>query len=584
MSKRRFYLKIKNMRKTLLLLILLFGFFCFFEPAEAADNYYYDLIKVEIWVNQDSTFDAVEKMTYNLDGNFGYFYRDIELKDLDHLSDVEVFDGEGNKLSKNQYDFKYKGNRLHLQWNFFRRDFNNELKSWVIKYKVHGGLGFFDDYDELYWNAIFQDREVIVKKAEVLVHLPQEVDSIKPRLFIGSLGDKRESSNYQIIDKKTIKFWGEYINQGQYLTIVIAWPKGIIEKPLIYRNQLINLIVLLISALIPLVVFTKAFKDWQRKGRDAKIKKTIIAQYEPPFNLSPAAVGVLIKQSVKVKDILATVINLAVRGYLRIKERENKLLFIKEKEYIFEKLKSEADLRPFEQEIVRSIFKHEEMVSSKDLRNKFYKELAAIKKEIYKEVAQTGLFSGNIEEIRKKYSRVYGISLVIFFIIFIILIVLMVVLGFSYFSQVIILGISIGVSGAIGLAFSYYMPVLTNQGLEAKWQALGFREYLHKAERFRIGAETLETFSNFLPYAIVFGVEKQWARRFDDFQYQHQAWYYPAAIYSGPDGAPTSFSEFNSSFSSFASSVSSVFASAPGGSGAGGGAGGGGGGGGGGAG
>jgi len=571
------------MRKTLLLLILLFGFFCFFEPAEAADNYYYDLIKVEIWVNQDSTFDAVEKMTYNLDGNFGYFYRDIELKDLDHLSDVEVFDGEGNKLSKNQYDFKYKGNRLHLQWNFFRRDFNNELKSWVIKYKVHGGLGFFDDYDELYWNAIFQDREVIVKKAEVLVHLPQEVDSIKPRLFIGSLGDKRESSNYQIIDKKTIKFWGEYINQGQYLTIVIAWPKGIIEKPLIYRNQLINLIVLLISALIPLVVFTKAFKDWQRKGRDAKIKKTIIAQYEPPFNLSPAAVGVLIKQSVKVKDILATVINLAVRGYLRIKERENKLLFIKEKEYIFEKLKSEADLRPFEQEIVRSIFKHEEMVSSKDLRNKFYKELAAIKKEIYKEVAQTGLFSGNIEEIRKKYSRVYGISLVIFFIIFIILIVLMVVLGFSYFSQVIILGISIGVSGAIGLAFSYYMPVLTNQGLEAKWQALGFREYLHKAERFRIGAETLETFSNFLPYAIVFGVEKQWARRFDDFQYQHQAWYYPAAIYSGPDGAPTSFSEFNSSFSSFASSVSSVFASAPGGSGAGGGAGGGGGGGGGGA-
>jgi len=571
------------MRKTLLLLILLFGFFCFFEPAEAADNYYYDLIKVEIWVNQDSTFDAVEKMTYNLDGNFGYFYRDIELKDLDHLSDVEVFDGEGNKLSKNQYDFKYKGNRLHLQWNFFRRDFNNELKSWVIKYKVHGGLGFFDDYDELYWNAIFQDREVIVKKAEVLVHLPQEVDSIKPRLFIGSLGDKRESSNYQIIDKKTIKFWGEYINQGQYLTIVIAWPKGIIEKPLIYRNQLINLIVLLISALIPLVVFTKAFKDWQRKGRDAKIKKTIIAQYEPPFNLSPAAVGVLIKQSVKVKDILATVINLAVRGYLRIKERENKLLFIKEKEYIFEKLKSEADLRPFEQEIIRSIFKHEEMVSSKDLRNKFYKELTAIKKEIYKEVAQTGLFNGNIEEIRKKYSRVYGINLVIFFIIFIILIVLMVVLGFSYFSQVIILGISIGVSGAIGLAFSYYMPVLTNQGLEAKWQALGFREYLHKAERFRIGAETLETFSNFLPYAIVFGVEKQWARRFDDFQYQHQAWYYPAAIYSGPDGAPTSFSEFNSSFSSFASSVSSVFASAPGGSGAGGGAGGGGGGGGGGA-
>ena len=95
--------------------------------------------------------------------------------------------------------------------------------------------------------------------------------------------------------------------------------------------------------------------------------------------------------------------------------------------------------------------------------------------------------------------------------------------------------------------------------------------------------DVMETFSKFLPYAIIFGKEKQWAKRFDDFSYQQQSWYYPAMIYSGQGGAPASFKEFSSSFSSFASSLSSTFSSSPGGSGAGGSAGGGGGGGGGGA-
>jgi uncharacterized membrane protein (DUF485 family) len=573
------------MRKTLLLLIFLFGCFSFFQSAQAAGNYYYDLIEVDIWINKDSTFNVVEKMTCNLDGNFGYFYRDIELKDLDHLSDVEVFDSQGNKLSKNQYDFGYKGNRLHLQWNFPRRDFKNELKSWVVKYKVHGGLGFFNDYDELFWNAIFQDRDVIVKKAEILVHLAQEVDNIKPRLFIGSSGDKTGSYNYQVIDRKTIKFWGEYINPGQYLTVVVAWPKGIVEKPIIYRDQLIALIVLLISFIVPIVVFAKAFKDWQKKGRDVKIEKTIIAQYEPPDNLAPALTGVLIRQSVNIKDILATVINLAVRGYLRIREQENKFLFVKEKEYIFEKLKPEADLKPFEQETMKSIFRHKDIVSSKDLKNKFYKELPVIKKEIYKEMAQTDLFNGNIEKIRKKYSLIYIIifSSIIFLILLAGLSIRFLSLPLILWTSAIIIAVSMAFSSAIGLIFARFMPVLTNQGAGAKWRALGFKEYLHTAERFRIEAETLGTFSNFLPYAMVFGVEKQWAKRFDDFQYQEQGWYYPAAVYGGPAGAPTSFSEFSSSFSSFASSVSSLFVSSPDGSGAGGGAGGGGGGGGGGA-
>ena len=104
------------------------------------------------------------------------------------------------------------------------------------------------------------------------------------------------------------------------------------------------------------------------------------------------------------------------------------------------------------------------------------------------------------------------------------------------------------------------MPRLTEKGIEEKWKWLGFKEYLHTAERFRLGAETTETFSKYLPYAIVFGVEKEWAERFADLPYQQPNWYAPAVVHGG--GMPTSsFSGLASSISSFSSSISEAFRS-----------------------
>jgi len=198
-------------------LVLLSGNFCLASDPSQSKNYYYESIKVDIQINQDSTFDVVEEQTYHLQGSFGYFYRDIEKKKLDHISNIEIFDGEGRKLEKGEYEVSNKGNRKHIQRDFERRVFNNELKSWTIKYKVHGGLGFYDDWDELYWNAIFEDREAMVKNAEVIVHLPQEVslENVGLRLFIGKLAQQVELySNYEIIDNKTIFDYCSNLAQG----------------------------------------------------------------------------------------------------------------------------------------------------------------------------------------------------------------------------------------------------------------------------------------------------------------------------------------------------------------------------------
>ncbi len=568
--------------KDKLFLILIITFLFSANFVLAAGNYYYKSIDVDISVNIDSTFDVSEKQTYNLDGNFGYFYRDIDLKRLDHISDISAFDESGNKIEPKILN---KGNKVRVEWDFDRRDFSNELKSWTIKYKVHGGLGFYKNYDEIYWNAIFSDRDVSVESANVTVHLPGKMISAED--YLGILGSKYQPKSFKIIDDKTIKFQAENIAPQESYTIVATWPKGIVLKPFLYRDQIINLLALLAAILIPVIVFIKAYRTWKKFGKDPKMAKTIISQYEPPDNLLPAMTGVLIKQNADIKEILATVINLAVRGYIRIKEEENKILFFRNKQYTFEKLKSWGGLKLFEQKIMESIFKRKTLVSSSELKNEFYKHIPVIKKAMYAEMGkESGYFNGNIQSTRRKYSlRYLAASLavipvaIVFFIISNLFLINILAIAF-------LLIISLIVSFAIGLAFSYYMPTLTMAGLEAKWKALGFKEYLHTAERFRIGAETLDTFSKFLAYAMIFGVEKQWAERFSDFKYENQAWYIPYAS-SGLMSAGTEFpmSDFSSNFSAFASSISSSFSSSPGGSGAGGagGAGGGGGGGGGGA-
>lgn len=556
----------------LFILIFLLLPFC----SEAAGNYYYDNIKVNIQINRDSTFDVSENQTYFLNGSFGYFYRDIDLKGLDDISDVKVLDSDGNAVPNPE--IFYKNNKLHIQWNFPRKDFNNELKSWTVEYKVHGGLGFYKDHDEIYWNAIFSDRTVNIKKAAVSVLLPTKPNIEK--MFIGPNGSEKESYDYEIKENEVI-FLGYNIAPQEFLTVVAGWPKGFIKKPFLYQNQIIVLTAIAISTLIPLFAFIYCFIIWRRKGRDAKINKTIIAQYEPFQNLPPAVAGVLVYQNINSKFILATIIDLAVRGYLKITEKEKGFSIFKYREYIFEKRLDGDNLKNFEKKILDSVFESADIVSSGDLRNKFYKKIPGIKKDIYGFAAETQFFNGNIQKIRQKYGFIWGI--IIFLSILTAIVLMIQNLSPIIISSAIIFLSSLAISSVIGLIFSYFMPALTSNGAEAKWHMLGFKNYLNIAERFRIGAETIETFSKFLPYAIVFGVEKQWAERFAYFNYQPQNWYAPAAIYSGNSGMPASFGELSSSFNSFFQTAKSAFSPPSGGGGGGGSAGGGGGGGGGGA-
>ena len=80
-----FFINKKFKSFKLLFLLSVVFIFCFNIQTSFAKEYYYKDFKVDIKINQDSSFDVTEKQTYFLDGNFGFLNRDVSLNKIDQI-------------------------------------------------------------------------------------------------------------------------------------------------------------------------------------------------------------------------------------------------------------------------------------------------------------------------------------------------------------------------------------------------------------------------------------------------------------------------------------------------------------------
>jgi len=405
-------------------------------------------------------------------------------------------------------------------------------KTWTFEYLVHGGLRFFKDHDELYWNAVSSARDVVIDEVEVLARLPQPINSnqAKQNVFTGlnSLMPKEFLSqemvaglvNYEFLpDKQTFRYWGEQIGPGAEFTILAGWPKGVIkpslvEKYLFFTNRF------WLWFLIPLGVFIWLLGFWRHQGRDPKIRRSSIAQYEPPIDLRPAEIAVLWQQHLRPKDLSAMLIDLACRGYLKIQEIIQPERFLNKKDYFLIKqrdFETDKNLKEFERYFLSRIFMIGDKVPISYLRNGFGYQLRIIERKVGLSLVSVGLFRNSPDFVRKTYLISASVLATTGYIL----------ARYLFSLSEIYVIIAFWLTAIILVIFSRVMPAKTEQGAKIYWQALGFREYLQVAEKLRLQNLTIEDFTKFLAYAMVFGIEKQWGNRFDFSEKQSQPpdWY-----------------------------------------------------------
>jgi hypothetical protein len=238
---------------------------------------------------------------------------------------------------------------------------------------------------------------VAIEKAGVIVHLPQalETNQIQKTCYTGTLGSRVSDCQSNIVDSQRVSFSANNtLAARQDLTVVLGWPKGIVavQKPI--SSPTTKFITLgLWSLILPVLVFALLFYLWYKRGRDPRGRGTIIPQYEPPDNLQPGAMGVVLDEKADLKDISSTIIDLAVKGYMKIKQIKTKKLIGESTDYEFIKLKGVDDkLTNYEKRIFDGIFGISNSEKLSDLKNEFYVNLKNIKDDMYNLVTKR-LFS-----------------------------------------------------------------------------------------------------------------------------------------------------------------------------------------------
>src|SRR5271165_3171209 len=153
-----------------------------------------------------------------------------------------------------------------------------------------------------------------------------------------------------------------------------------------------------IVVLLPLWAFIVMFFFWWTKGRDPHPDTSVAPMYEPPKGMTPAEVGTLIDDSVHPRDITATLVDLAVKGYIKIEETDSKVLLFTHRDYTFHSLKepgtwSSGSLEAHERVILNHMFPGGvTQIRLSELRNQFYVAIPTIKEDILAELKGKGMY------------------------------------------------------------------------------------------------------------------------------------------------------------------------------------------------
>lgn len=427
-----------------------------------------------------------------------------------------------------------------------------------ITYTAHEITGSFEDSDEVYWNATGNGWNVPIDSAEVLISLPRDIIPPDARLacYVGRFGSTENCAPDLSLFSRTFKEFiftsPRSLGPGEGMTVALGFPKGIIKErtaaDIAAATAKANGIILL-----PVIVFIFMFIHWRRNGKDPKGRGVIVPEYDVPERLTPLLVGTLMSQWSSPNHVSAGIIYLAVHGYVKVAQVDEKVLgIIPKKEYVFTKLKEGNVLAGPEKVLLEKLFSKsssrnaegQEEVKLSDLKNHFSEALSKIRDASVTTLVGRGYYVKKPSSVVGPYAVVGGL------LIFVSVLVGVVTDNLLYL-------FSLAITGVICLIFGFVMPKVTKEGAIVKEKILGLKDYLQIAEKDRLKFHNApekkpEVFEKLLPYAMVLGVEKAWAKEFEGIYRENPSWY------AGPHGATFSAIAFTNDMHSFAAATTTA--------------------------
>jgi len=516
---------------------------------------------VDLRIEAGGTLLVTERIAYD----FGADERHGILRDLpvrfrydgryDRVYAVHILKVSGSRGTPDRYKVEDVDATLRIRIGDPDRTISGR-HDYTIVYRVEGTLNGFADHDELYWNAVGAQWEVPIERASVRVSAPAAISRVA--CYAGPAGSKVSCASSGA-DGTTASFAATGLDWNEGVTVVVGFPTGVVPAPrpiLAERWSMARAFsatpgtlgvaggVLLAVLLVVGWLLGITGRDRRPGGAPAPVAGAVV-ESAPPEGIRPGQAGLLVDEVVNPVAVTATLVDLAVRGYLRIEELPDRAESM-EPDWRLVRLKAaDEDLLGYERVLLDGLFASRrraedlEVVRLSDLEEHFYDRFERVRMWLYRDAVQRRWFTERPDKVRGRWV-VRGLAVTVVGAALTALAVWLTRFG--------LVAIPILLAGPVLLVGARRMPSRTPVGAGLLRRVTGFRTYLETAGVDRAGpAQAADQFSPYLPYAIVFGLTEQWTRTFALVGAPPQTpWYGGRGPYA-PDRFPAHIHRFASS-------------------------------------
>jgi hypothetical protein len=500
-----------------------------------AKSWHFTEWTTDVTINSDKSIMVHENFTVDFVPAIGFIRRNIDIRNSQKIKNVKVYDESIGELGEYEAEILYNTDKVRIK---IIAKPQNEKKTWIIEYNVRGAIDFGKPSDDtnkqpknaskqpkviseqpkddsnkpkdiarLRWDVVSSDRQASIDKIKAVVHLPQAVDNekLKQKLSIGIRGYESPSLDYEIVDTQSLKFWGTDIGAYENYTIQVEMPKNIFVKVDFIKY---------IYSLIPLLTLIGFFWRWRSGNRKPAIKNRVLPSFQYPEGISPISLYALIHGEQSLGSIIAILMELANRNYIKIineGKKDAQSLYNNYSIRIQDDYEDRHALKDYELKLLKQLFNSEKTVTLDKLKNGLYRSVSRINNAIWGELVRGKYISTNPRDLKRKCTI---IGVIIF------------ALGGISVLLYMPIGLALVLTGFIIVMFGRRIFPITSKGRKMRLQGLGFMKFLIDESKSDDQAD-VRLFLAYLPYAVLFDLEKDWINRFANVLKRHPYWYIP---------------------------------------------------------
>lgn len=398
-----------------------------------------------------------------------------------------------------------------------------------IVYEVDDQVGFYEEYDELYWNAIGTEVQFPIRKASCELILPEGARLVQQAAYVGVRGSQDQDFSYEQSGQSLKYTVNRELRPYEGFSVAVGIEKGLIETPGIMDRMLSVLLIALASIfLLPYYIYT-----WYKHGQDPPTPASY-PMWEPPQKLSPASLNYIKLGRYHNRCLTASIVNMAIKSYIKIEEEVSKVLIFTSRTFKLIKLKEAGnDLSPEERKLFNKLFRSKSIVTVEAKYDPTIERSYQAHKNSLNGQHSAFIWKGhNGKLVVLPALATLGT-----------IITAIVVYANSNYVDPLALKVILGFVPLSIIALIAYIILIrkpSSEKLALRSKIKGFEMYLEMAEKDRIQVlnppdMTPEHFEKLLPYAFALGIEHEWSEKFktilDKAQYQPQWHNSPSTLY-----------------------------------------------------